>query len=245
MKLSRALQFSGCCIFLLTVLSSSSNVSIAEDGSEKRGEASEPVSAVRKAASGIQTVCISKKKRKWTTRFNLPIFWARFGIYPRNTTLALILAGSVGNMGTVVHFLENGSDIEGRGRDGETALIAAASAGQLAVASLLLASGADPRALDCRGESALDKAAERGDAEGRLLCMLLRRRLRELEPPPPPMPLPPLPPDHIPAAAAASAAAGTALRMAAAAAGYLFLIWAATAVHLFAKGHFDPWLIEH
>ena len=227
----------------------SSDGAIADGSGNRDCNESKPVSE-KYRSSWKQTqspTCIPKKQRKSKTRFSMPIFWARFGIYPRNTTLAFILACSVGSIGTVVRCLEKGSDIEGRGRDGETPLIAAASAGQLAVASLLLASGADPRAVDCRGESALDKAAKRGDAAGHLLCMLLQRRLRELEPPlplPPPSPLP-LPTRAPDLSAAAAATAGTALRMAAATAGCLFLVWAATAALLFANGHFDPWLIEH
>jgi hypothetical protein len=240
------LHFSAFRIILLigsflSVVIQSTDEAIVEDGSENRGwNESEPFSENFKWKQ-TQSPNIPSKKRKSTIQFSMPIFWARFGMYPRNTTRALILAGAVGSMGTVVRCLENGADIDGRGRDGETPLIAAASAGQLAVASLLLASGADPRAVDCRGETALDKATERGGPTGPLLCMLLRRRLRELEPPlplPAPLPVPPHRPDL-------PAAAGTALRMAAAAAGCLFLVWAVAAAHLFANGHFDPWLIEH
>ena len=168
-----------------------------------------------------------------------PIFWARFGLYPRNSTRALLLASSIGSPTSIAHFLERGADIEGRGRDGETPLIAAASRGHLAATALLLASGADPRAVNRSGKSALDKAAARRDAAGRATSALLRRRLHELEPPSqlPPEPSCKSPPQRT--------LADRALRVTAVAVGGLLFGWGLAAAGLFATGQFDPWLIEH
>jgi hypothetical protein len=167
-----------------------------------------------------------------------PIFWARFGLYPRNSTRALLLASSIGSPTSIARFLEHGADIEGRGRDDETPLIAAAGRGHLAATALLLASGANPRAVNRAGQSALDKATARRDAAGRATCALLRRRLLELEPPPPPPPERDCrtPPNTL---------ARRALRATAVAAGSLLFGWAVAAAGLFATGQFDPWLLEH
>ena len=190
---------------------------------------SEPVSGNRSKLSGPNL------------NVRAPIIWARLGLYPRNTTRALILASSIGSPTSIARFLERGADIEARGRDGDTPLIAAAGGGHVAATALLLASGADPRAVNRRGQSALDKAASRHDAAGRATCALLRRRLTELEPP--------LPPPSLPVASARRTTEPTiahrALRSAAVAASSLLFGWTLAAAGLFATGHFDPWLIEH
>jgi len=73
---------------------------------------------------------------------------------------AFLVAVNSQNMAIVRVFLQNGADVNSRGREGWTPLIVAAALGNADLVRLLLAAGADPRARDNKDRTAFYYAAK-------------------------------------------------------------------------------------
>lgn len=76
---------------------------------------------------------------------------------------ALIQAAGNGHMNVVLFLLENGADVNVRGRDGLTPLMLASDAGHLEIVRVLLNNGADVNAVNSSGETALTYAIDPRD----------------------------------------------------------------------------------
>jgi len=76
--------------------------------------------------------------------------------------VTLLKAAGQGDVPTLQRLLDEGMDVDTRGKDGWTPLMLAAGAGQQPAVELLLARGADVKAHDVPGATALSRAAGGG-----------------------------------------------------------------------------------
>ncbi len=81
---------------------------------------------------------------------------------PQDMDPALVEACRTGDKKEVLRLLDEGADVNAKGRLGETSLMVASENGRDKIAQLLLEKGADPAVTDMWGQTALLIAAERG-----------------------------------------------------------------------------------